>query len=99
VATGRLKHHEAVPTNPDGPMPEGLSVKEQMVWKLRTAAGRALYALRKQIVEPVFGQIKRGRGFVQFLLRGLAKMRGEWSLICLTHNLLKLFRATRPITA
>ena len=51
-----------------------------------------MYARRKVIVEPVFGQIKEGRGFRRFLLRGLNKMRGEWSLVCLTHNLLKLWR-------
>jgi Transposase DDE domain len=61
--------------------------------KLRTAAGRAIYARRKAIVEPVFGQIKDARGFRRFLLRGVAKVNAEWSLICLTHNLLKLFRA------
>ena len=60
--------------------------------KLRTAPGRALYALRKVIVEPVFGQIKGARGFRRFLLRGLEKIGGEWSLVCLTHNLLKLWR-------
>ena len=48
-----------------------------------------------QTVEPVFGQIKQGRGFRQFLLRGLEKVQGEWSLICTTHNLLKLFRHGR----
>jgi hypothetical protein len=99
VATGRLKHHERAAAVPQGPVPEDLTVKEKMAWKLRTPAGRALYALRKQIVEPVFGQIKRARGFVQFLLRGLDAMRGEWSLVCLTHNLLKLFRATRKVPA
>ena len=61
--------------------------------KLRTPAGRAIYARRKAIVEPVFGQIKETRGFRRFLLRGFAKVEAEWSLICLTHNLLKLFRA------
>jgi hypothetical protein len=61
--------------------------------KLQTAAGRAVYARRKTIPEPVFGQIKQGRGFRRFWLRGVCKVRGEWSLICLTHNLLKLFRA------
>jgi len=99
VATDRLKHHERVAAVPPGPVPEDLTVKEKMAWKLQTPAGRALYALRKQIVEPVFGQIKRARGFVQFLLRGLDAMRGEWSLVCLTHNLLKLFRATRRVPA
>jgi hypothetical protein len=63
--------------------------------KLQTAAGRAVYARRKTIPEPVFGQIKQGRGFRRFWLRGIDKVRGEWGLICLTHNLLKLFRA-RP---
>jgi DDE family transposase len=58
--------------------------------KLQTGAGRAIYAVRKTIVEPVFGQIKEARGFRRFLLRGLAKVRGEWALVCLTHNILKL---------
>jgi transposase len=66
--------------------------------KLQTAAGRAVYARRKTIPEPVFGQIKQGRGFRRFWLRGIGKVRGEWGLICLTHNLLKLFRA-RPCLA
>jgi hypothetical protein len=68
------------------------TAKETMAAKLRTATGRALYALRKVIVEPVFGQIKGARGFRRFLLRGLEKIRGEWRLVCLTHNLLKLWR-------
>jgi transposase len=68
--------------------------------KLQTAAGRAVYARRKTIPEPVFGQIKQGRGFRRFWLRGVDKVRGEWGLICLTHNLLKLFRArTHPAPA
>jgi transposase len=66
---------------------------EAMRSKLQTAAGRAVYARRKTIPEPVFGQIKQGRGFRRFWLRGVCKVRGEWGLICLTHNLLKLFRA------
>jgi len=68
---------------------------EQMRAKLRSAAGHAVYALRKAIVEPVFGQIKEVRGFRRFSFRGLRKVRDEWMLVCLTHNLLKLFRA-RP---
>jgi hypothetical protein len=60
--------------------------------KLQTAAGRAVYALRKGVVEPVFGQIKAARGFRRFSLRGLGKIRGEWRLVCLTHNLLKVWR-------
>ena len=66
---------------------------EAMRSKRQTAAGRAVYARRKTIPEPVFGEIKQGRGFRRFWLRGLRKVRGEWTLICLTHNLLKLFRA------
>jgi len=60
--------------------------------KLKTQVGKAVYAARKTIVEPVFGQIKQARGFRQFLLRGIAKVRGEWALVCLTHNILKLHR-------
>ena len=68
-------------------------ISEQMRAKLRTAAGRAIYARRKTLPEPVFGQIKQARGFRRFWLRGVRNVRGEWALICLTHNLLKLFRA------
>jgi hypothetical protein len=93
VATERIKHHERVPESPRGRPPADLTAKEKMARKLRTKKGRQTYARRKTIVEPVFGQIKRCRGFVQFLLRGMDKMRGEWSLVCLTHNLLKLFGA------
>lgn len=91
LATQRLKHHEKASCASDGPMPENLTPKERMARKLRTKHGRETYAKRKGMIEPIFGQIKQGRGFRQFLLRGLEKMRGEWSLICLTHNLRKLF--------
>lgn len=91
LATERLKHHEKVSCAPDGPILENLTPKERMARKLRTKQGRETYAKRKGMVEPIFGQIKQARGFRQFLLRGLEKMRGEWSLICLTHNLRKLF--------
>jgi transposase len=73
-------------------------VSAQMRAKLQTAAGRAIYARRKTLPEPVFGQIKQARGFRRFWLRGVRKVRAEWTLICLTHNLLKLFRA-RPCPA
>jgi len=66
--------------------------------KLKTKAGKAVYAARKTIVEPVFGQIKHARGFRQFLLRGIDKVRAEWSLVCLTHNVLKLYRLCHPRT-
>jgi hypothetical protein len=59
---------------------------------MKTEKGRELYARRKVIVEPVFGQIKEARGFRQFSLRGLEKVNGEWRLVCLTHNLLKIWR-------
>ena len=79
---------------PAGPAPSRRGPwSEHMRQKLRTPAGRAIYARRKAIVEPVFGQIMDARGFRRFLLRGFAKVNAEWSLICLTHNLLKLFRA------
>jgi transposase len=94
IATGRLKHHEQVPDAPQGRPPKNLTAKEKMARKLRTKQGRAEYARRKAIIEPPFGQIKHCRGFRQFLLRGLPQMQGEWNLVCLTHNLLKLFRRT-----
>jgi hypothetical protein len=61
--------------------------------KLKKAGRHSRYRLRKQIVEPVFGQIKQARGFRQFLLRGVEKVRAEWTLICTAHNLTKLARA------
>ena len=64
-----------------------------MQQKLRAGGFEGPYRLRKQTVEPVFGQIKGARGFRRFLLRALAKVRGEWRLVCLTHNLLKLWRS------
>jgi DDE family transposase len=60
--------------------------------KLTTQIGAAVYAMRKAIVELVFGQIKQARGFRQFLLRGLKKVQGEWALICLTHKIRKIHR-------
>ena len=98
IATSRKKHGDVVPAAPRGRIPEKLSVLDRMRRKLLTKKGRAIYAKRKEIVEPVFGQTKRCRGFRQFLLRGLKKVKGEWSLICTTHNLLKLWRATSGLT-
>ena len=92
VAPDRQKHGEERPTT-TGPPPPDASVAEQMRHKLRTAEGRAVYKLRKAVVEPVFGQIKEARGFRKFLLRGLGKVQAEWPMICATHNLLKLFRS------
>jgi transposase len=92
IATGRQKHHTPVSPDVDGPASEDATVKERMAHKLKTRAGRECYAKRKHIVEPVFGQIKHVRGFRQFLLRGLDKVGAEWNLLCLTHNLLKIWR-------
>jgi transposase len=90
----RLKHGEVRPQAPRGRIPKRLSAKELARRKLSTIRGRTIYAKRKTIVEPVFGQIKQARGFRQFLLRGITKVKGEWALICTTHNLLKLWRNT-----
>lgn len=68
-------------------------VADAMRQKLRSPEGQAVYKMRKAVVEPVFGQIKERRGFRRFLFRGLDKVEAEWQIICLTHNLLKLFRA------
>ena len=92
VAPERTRHGRVVPPAPRGRIPSHLSTRDRMRRKLQTKRGRQRYALRMQTVEPVFGQIKQGRGFRQFLLRGLEKVSGEWSLICTGHNLLKLFR-------
>jgi len=95
IATERLKHHEKALCDPDSPVPEDCTPKERMARKLRTKHGRETYAKRKGMIEPIFGQIKQVRGFRQFLLRGLEKMRGEWRLLCLAHNLRKLFGSGR----
>jgi transposase len=99
IATERIKHNDSATKAPRGRLPEDLTVQEKMARKLRTKKGRETYSKRKSIVEPVFGQIKRARGFIQFSLRGIEKMRGEWAIVCLTHNLLKLFRARHAIAA
>ena len=92
IATERLKHHEKIEAAPRGRCPQGMTAKQRMARKLRTKKGRERYARRKGMVEPVFGQVKHGRGFRQFLLRGKKQMRSEWRLVSLTHNLLKLWR-------
>ena len=92
VAPEKTRHGTVLPPAPRGRIPNQLSPRDRMRRKLLTKKGRERYALRMATVEPVFGQIKQGRGFRQFLLRGLEKVKGEWSLICTGHNLLKLFR-------
>ena len=93
VAAGKQKHNKIVPPCPRGPIPKAATLLERMRRKLQTVLGRKIYARRKAIVEPVFGQIKSGQGFRQFLLRGVNQVRGEWALVCMTHNILKLHRA------
>jgi transposase len=92
IATERQRHHVALPASATEPASSPATSKERMRAKMGTESGRAVYAQRKTIVEPVFGQIKEVRGFRRFLLRGLTKIRGEWRLVCLTHNLLKIWR-------
>jgi len=92
VATGKQKHGERRTPCQRGPLPREASRVERMERKLGTKVGAAVYATRKFIVEPVFGQIKQARGFRQFLLRGMEKVRGEWALICMTHNILKFHK-------
>jgi hypothetical protein len=93
IATGKQKHGEHRLSAKRGPLPKGATRVERMKRKLQTKVGKAVYAARKCVVEPVFGQIKQARGFRQFLLRGKEKVNGEWALLCLTHNLLRLHAA------
>jgi hypothetical protein len=88
LATGRAKHPAGPQRNITGPLTKAMRDR------LKRAGWRSRYRLRKQIVEPVFGQIKQARGFRQFLLRGIDKVRAEWALICTAHNLAKLARAS-----
>ena len=90
LATGRQKHGERK-TCKSGPLPKDANRVDYMRRKLQTKEGSAIYARRKAIVEPVFGQIKQARGFRQFLLRGFEKVTAEWALVCMTHNILKMY--------
>jgi transposase len=92
VATGRLAHDEQVPPAPRGRIPKNATLKERMARKLRTVPGRAAYARRKAIVEPVFGQIMTCQNGRRLLLRGETGARGEWRLLAACHNLRKIFR-------
>ena len=93
IATGKQKHGEHRQPSKRGPLPKGATRVDRMRRKLQTKAGKAVYAARKAVVEPVSGQIKQARGFRQFLLRGKRKIEGEWALVCTTHNILKLYAA------
>ena len=89
----KIGHRFTLPPAPRGPIPQCLSLADRMRRKLRTKKGKVCYGLRKELPEPVFGQIKQVRGFDHFLLRGLENVSSEWKVICTGHNLLKLFRA------
>lgn len=100
MALARQDHHPhwSARHSEPAPLPEGASTLQRMAHRLTTQAGAALYALRKQTVEPVFGIIKSVMGFRQFSLRGLKKVTGEWSLVCLAWNL-KRMAVLRPKTS
>lgn len=93
LAPGRARHGEADAAGRR--KVTKLPLMSAMAARLKRAGRRSRYRLRKQVVEPVFGQIKHARGFRQFLLRGLDQVRGEWAMICTAHNLLKLAQAGR----
>jgi len=92
IATEKQKHGSKEAKPKRAPLPPSATLVDRMRRKLQTKKGAAIYAARKSIVEPVFGQIKQGRGFRQFLLRGFEKVKSEWALVCLTHNILKMYR-------
>ena len=88
----KIGHRFTLPPAPRGRIPQCLSIADRMRRKLRTKKGKVCYGLRKDLPEPVFGQIKQVRGFNHFLLRGLENVSSEWKVICTGHNLLKLFK-------
>jgi hypothetical protein len=98
-AVEKQNHHRRVAdlergAEPPEPAP-GATVTEEMARRLKTAEGRRIYKKRKETVEPVFGIIKQGMGFRQFLLRGLEKVTVEWEIVCLGYNIKRLFRLSR----
>lgn len=98
IATGRLKHHEQIPDAPRGRIPKHLTSRQRMARQLRTKPGRAAYARRKAIIEPVFGQIKVKQSAGYLRLRGLDGAQGEFTLHAICHNLRKLANHTHPAT-
>lgn len=93
IAKGKDKHGLKAEPCAKGRIPDSATITDRMRRKLRTVKGRAIYALRKEIVEPVFGQIKTVQDFDRFSVRGIERTTNEWALVCTTHNLLKLFRS------
>jgi len=101
AAVERTSHHRTVEDlerreDPPEPPPEAPRL-ERMRWRLRTRAGKALYKLRQQTVEPVFGIVKEVMGFRRFRLRGLARVNVEWTWVCLAYNLKRLHRLQRAV--
>ena len=96
IAPKRTKHTDKPEPAPKGRIPNDISIVDRMRRKLKTKQGKKIYSKRKESVEPVFGQIKEARGIRSFLLRGLEQVRGEWTLICLTHNILKIWTKLCP---
>jgi hypothetical protein len=99
ICRDRTKHSEKPEPAPRGRIPNDMSAVDRMCRKLKTKAGKKTYSKRKESVEAVFGQIKQARGFRQFLLRGFEKVRAEWRLICLGHNILKMWRSGKSMPA
>jgi hypothetical protein len=93
IATGRQKHSDPPPLSPRGRIPTDATARQRMARKLKTKKGRAVYARRKVIVEPVFGQMQTVQDAKQLLLRGEPAARAQWRFHCAVHNLLKLHRA------
>jgi hypothetical protein len=92
IATGRFKHSEPPRPSPRGPVPRNATPKQLMARKTRTVKGQAIYARRKAIVEPVFGQMDTVQNARRLLLRGKQAAREQWRFHCAIHNLLKLHR-------
>ena len=88
IAPGRTKHGNTARSKRKTPHKSELA--REMTERVRRGGHRSRYRLRKQVVEPVNGHIKEARRFRRFSFRGLDKVRGEWSLVCTAHNLLKL---------
>ncbi|MGH9552786.1 MAG: transposase, partial [Terriglobales bacterium] len=98
ISPGRLVHGSNPGASPRGPIPRDISMADLMRRKLSTKTGKAVYAQRKAIVEPAFGQIKEASlEFRRFSFRGLQKVRGEWLLVCAAHNLLKVVRCRQSL--
>jgi transposase len=98
IASQRQKHGDVQPPAPRGRIPKDLSRADRMRRKMRTKRGKKVYSRRKAIAEPPIGHIKQARGFRQFLLRGGRAVRGEWGLVCMTHNVLRWYEVVRRAT-